>query len=470
MMSSGVLMLVNFIFLLSSHGIHPTFNTTNVKSVVATSNVKPGEEPKNHVVLRMRFFSSKHSPVFKPNTSFEHRVASEMNMSLHRIAYLEEKRIIASNFSSSKFTTQPDVTGMMSHGTSLSYLVMLCIGFEPDTQFLALDTGSSFVWVHCKPCQNLCGGSSRVEVTTYDPKLTDYNPNVPCDDHYCEYPGRLFTECNYDKNQCMYEIGYASGYSSGRMLVDTFFTSSGTNLGDFYFGCSDLACFPRNDEHFAKINGIFGVGTNKLSFMSQLSLQAYERQFSYCFERFPVDEYDVPVDNWKTDSTLVLGEPLMENGNWTPMYVDRGHYYVSIQEIWIGDKKLDAPIREIRRFPDNRGGALIDTGSTLNVLQSGTFKAFMDEINRLMSKREALGPTDDGRPCYGGYVESLRNFPLVRFVFVGRFCLNFKDGGSGFSSALLGASLQQSMYVNYDVKKKRIYFQEANCTSTIIDT
>lgn len=119
---------------------------------------------------------------------------------------------------------------------------------------------------------------------------------------------------------------------------------------------------------FSKINGVLGLGKDSLSFMSQL---LSEERFSYCLERFPEDGHGEWTVRPERESILVLGEPLMQNKKQTRIIMDQGHYFVSISEIWIGDKKLDAPFLEIHRFIRTpAGGAMIDTGSSVNMLTS----------------------------------------------------------------------------------------------------
>ncbi|VFQ75198.1 unnamed protein product [Cuscuta campestris] len=476
----SALILVIFVFLLSSL-VRLTY-TTDASS---TTRIEP--EQKNRAALSMTFYGSKYSQVFEPDASFAYRHASELNMSLHRIAYLHEKEIMLSNLSLSQVRENPaysEVFANYAFGLGL-YLVEFYVGDEGLKQVLVLDTGSSIVWVHCQPCENPCGESYKITKPIYDPELSLGYQRVLCKDSYCRNPGTVrtnYNECKKEVEECEYQVAYESARSSGKIIRDTFRASNLEQFSTIYFGCSKSACFDGNAMFLAEVNGVFGLGNERLSFMSQVP---YEAQFSYCLGRLPDFEEQEATGN----SALIIGEPVIENKKWTNLYEEDGHYYVSIAEIWIGDKKLNPPKYELRRSRTlSGGGALIDTGASINILLRGTFEVFTNEVNRLMGDRiKAVERSREGRPCYLGKKSSEipKDFPEVRFVFEGytseiklkyyhlfrqvdedRFCLTFIDGSFKSRSAYLGASAQQSMYVNYDLVEGRISFQDADCSSS----
>ncbi|RAL47076.1 hypothetical protein DM860_017117 [Cuscuta australis] len=155
----------------------------------STTRTEPGQ--KNRAVLSMTFYGSKYSQVFEPDASFAYRHASELNMSLHRIAYLHEKEIMLSNLSLSQVRENPayrEVFANYAFGLGL-YLVEFYVGDEGLKQVLVLDTGSSIVWVHCQPCENPCGESYKITKPIYDPELSLGYQRVLCKDSYCRNPG-----------------------------------------------------------------------------------------------------------------------------------------------------------------------------------------------------------------------------------------------------------------------------------------
>lgn len=243
MVRSCVVIVAVCVLFLFSLGVHPT-NITKIKSF---SQV----EPKKQVVFGLRFYSSKHSPIFEPNASFAHRLGSEMNMSLHRIAYLQEKTKIGSNVSANEFREEPDHSHIMPRAPAGLYLVMLYVGPEQEIQFLVLDTGSSFIWVHCNPCENVCRGPMSIQVPVYDPMLSNNKHGITCQSLYCEDSGGAVTDCD-EHHRCVYLLTYGSGTSAGVIRKDVFLTSDGSNLGEFYFGCSKYACFEGLQRFFFK--------------------------------------------------------------------------------------------------------------------------------------------------------------------------------------------------------------------------
>ncbi|RRT75392.1 hypothetical protein B296_00017541 [Ensete ventricosum] len=203
------------------------------------------------------------------------------------------------------------------------YYVEMNIGDPPKPYFLDVDTGSDLTWIQCDaPCVRC----SKVESFPilflwirrlqgphpwYRPKRTNL---VPCRNRLC---AALHSGTAQDQNcgQCDYEIEYTDhGSSLGVLVADAF--SLGRTLARpiLAFGCgyNQQLTSPNTP---ALTDGVLGLGTGKVSVLSQLSDQgATKNVVGHCLstkgggdQRFEV--LQVKSDLSKTPLKEVFDDP-----------------------------------------------------------------------------------------------------------------------------------------------------------------
>ncbi|RZC25973.1 putative aspartic protease [Glycine soja] len=322
------------------------------------------------------------------------------------------------------------------------FLMNFSIGEPPIPQLAVMDTGSSLTWVMCHPCSSC----SQQSVPIFDPSKSSTYSNLSCSE--CN-------KCDVVNGECPYSVEYVgSGSSQGiyareQLTLETI-DESIIKVPSLIFGCGRKFSISSNGYPYQGINGVFGLGSGR----------------------------------------LVLGDKANMQGDSTTLNVINGLYYVNLEAISIGGRKLDIdPTLFERSITDNNSGVIIDSGADHTWLTKYGFEVLSFEVENLLEGVLVLAQQDKHNPytlCYSGVVsQDLSGFPLVTFHFAegavldldvtsmfiqtteNEFCMAmlpgnyFGDDYESFSS--IGMLAQQNYNVGYDLNRMRVYFQRIDC-------
>ncbi|KAJ1433563.1 Xylanase inhibitor, C-terminal [Sesbania bispinosa] len=339
------------------------------------------------------------------------------------------------------------------------------IGEPPVPQLAVMDTGSSLTWVKCLPC-TYC---SQQSVPIYDPSKSSTYANLTCSE--C-------SKCDVN-GQCLYNVEYVgSGSSQGIYARDqiTLETSDDSivRVPNLILGCGHKLSISSNGYPYQGINGVFGLGSGSFSL-----LPSFGKKFSYCIGNLRNTNYKF--------NQLVLGDKANMQGDSTTLNIINGLYYVNLEAISMGGRKLEIdPTVFERSTRDNNSGVLIDSGADHTWLTKYGFEVLSFEVENLLEGILTQNKHNPYTLCYNGVASrDLGGFPVVTFHFAegavldldvtsmfiqtseNEFCMAvlpgnyFGDDYESFSS--IGMLAQQNYNVGYDLNGMRLYFQRIDC-------
>ncbi|KDP38743.1 hypothetical protein JCGZ_04096 [Jatropha curcas] len=398
------------------------------------------------------------SPYYNPNDTIADRTERTMKASATWMAYLYAQ--IARN----KCRNDLQLNLVPSAFEPL-FMVSFSIGQPPVPQLAIMDTGSSLLWVQCAPCKRCLQQTGSL----LDPSKSSTYATLSCRDTVCpDAPG---SKCNW-LNQCMYNQTYVGSLPSVGVLATEqiiIHNSDGSTNAVPYvvFGCSH----ENGNYRDRRFTGIFGLGNGITSFVTQMG-----SKFSYCIGNVADSHYKY--------NQLVIGDGANIEGSSTPLEVVAGHYYVTLEGISVGEKRLNI---DSTAFRSKRKGqaVIIDSGTALTWLAKNLYRALGDEVQSLLDR--VLVPFwRESFLCYKGRVDQdLTGFPVVTFHFAGGADLEL-DSESMFYQAtpdvlcmamrqastysnnftdfsVVGLMAQQYHNMGYDLDKHELFFQRIDC-------
>ncbi|KAL2340555.1 hypothetical protein Fmac_008495 [Flemingia macrophylla] len=424
--------------------------STCLSSTGTTSTIKP-----QRLVSKLILPGSVHHPNYKPNETAKERIEFDIQYSTTRLAYIKariEGSLISNEYTASAF---PSLTGR-------TILANISIGQPPTPQLVIMDTASDILWIMCSPCSNCDHHSGRL----FDPsKSSTYSLlcNTPC----------YFKGCKCDP--LPFSIYYVDGssasgtYGHDKVLFET--TDEGTSqLWSVLFGCGHNIRYNRDPGY----NGILGLNNAPLSLATQIG-----HRFSYCIGNL--------ADQYYSYNQLILGEGADLEGYSTPFQVHHGFYYVTMEGISVGERRLDIAPDTFGIKEDGTGGAIIDTGCTLTYLVDGVHELLYREVRNILDGffRQVIIENTPWMLCYHGSIRGdLDGFPVVTFHFAdgadlaldpGSFFHQFQDDVFCMTVApvndldniskpsVIGLLAQQSYNLGYDLNNHFVYFQRIDC-------
>ncbi|WCJ42693.1 Eukaryotic aspartyl protease family protein [Euphorbia peplus] len=388
--------------------------------------------------------NSIYSPYYNPNETVANSIDRAMKSSATQVSQLYSQ---ANDFQLNLVRTSLEPL----------FMVNFSIGLPPVPQLTIMDTGSNLLWVQCAPCKG-CSGSQ------FDPSESLTYASLSCRGAMCLHtPGG---NCNW-LNQCAYNQTYVKGVSSRGILAteQIMFEDSdeGTNIvSEVVFGCG----YDNGNYTDGRFTGVLGLGTGMTSLVSQMG-----SKISYCLGNIFDPNYRY---NW-----LVLGDKAEMEGYSTPLGIVNGHYYVTLEGISVGEKRLDIGHSTSSRRRHS-GDVVIDSGTPLTWLADNLYSALSNEIRNLLDG--ILTPSwRKSFLCYRGRVsQDLTGFPAVTFHFrggadlelqseslfyqatLGTLCMAVRTyGGNDFS--VIGLMAQQYYNVAYDLSNYELFFQRIDC-------
>ncbi|XP_059636144.1 aspartic proteinase CDR1-like [Cornus florida] len=435
--------------------------------IVVSSSYNPAAiamaTPPHRLVTKLIHRDSVRSPYYNPNATTSDHARGAIESSMARYGYLKARK------ESYSFTTD-DVRGdLLPEDHASALLVNLSIGEPPVPQLVAMDTGSTLLWVQCQPCRSCFNQYSPI----FRPSKSSTYAYLPCESSYCDDPNVGYCGLGDD---CVYGKVYGDGTTTeGQLGTEklTFVTSDEgiISVPNVVFGCGH----ENKNSGIGKMSGVLGLGPYYVS----LPYQFGSRLFSYC-----IGNIDDPHYNYHQ---LIIGEGAKIEGYSTPVTTYRGFYYVTLEGISLGEKRVNIDPTTFKRDSLGKGGVIIDSGSTWTFLAKDGFEPLSREVQELIGGvLEPVAPTDqDGRGhlCYKGILSrDLKGFPVVTFHFAGGADLGLditslfqQDGPDVFCMAVLGSDdedrgtsvigirAQQYYNIAYDLNYMKLYFQRIDC-------
>ncbi|KAG4383735.1 hypothetical protein GLYMA_13G148100v4 [Glycine max] len=240
------------------------------------------------------------------------------------------------------------------------------------------------------------------------------------------------------------------------------------------FGCSisQSGDLTKTDK---AVDGIFGFGPGPLSVVSQLSSRGITpKVFSHCLK-----------GDGDGGGVLVLGEILEPSIVYSPLVPSQPHYNLNLQSIAVNGQLL--PINPaVFSISNNRGGTIVDCGTTLAYLIQEAYDPLVTAINTAVSQ-SARQTNSKGNQCYLVSTSIGDIFPSVSLNFEGgasmvlkpeqylmhngyldgaeMWCIGFQKFQEGAS--ILGDLVLKDKIVVYDIAQQRIGWANYDCSLSV---
>ncbi|XP_039164407.1 aspartic proteinase CDR1 [Eucalyptus grandis] len=373
------------------------------------------------MALKLIHHDSIHSPYYNPNATISELAERAINGSLARIQYMS-KIISPPNDEDARSRLVPAIK-------AYGFFANISIGTPPVPQLLMIDTASNLLWGSC------------------DPKN--------------EY-------CNFKKS-------YLDGTSTASNLASeqaTFETSDeGTvKVPIEVLGCSHVSTLPVDGQESGILGLSYGAG-NLPTLVKQLG-----SKFSYCIGNIYDPHYQY--------NQLILGDGAILEGDSTTLQTDKGFYFLDLEGISVGEKKLPIDPSTFKRRALGEGGVIIDSGATFTFLKEEGYVPLRNEVESLMAGILNRAASLPKFLCYTGSMErDLTGFPVVTLLFSGGAQLSLDTNSMFFQLttnvlcmtilsvtpamkgvSTIGVLAQQSYNVGYDIKQGKIFFQRIDCS------
>ncbi|KAL3744012.1 hypothetical protein ACJRO7_013289 [Eucalyptus globulus] len=424
---------------------------------VASSMTTPFKPRK--MAIKLIHHDSIHSPYYNPSATISERAELAINSSLTRIRYL------------SKIISNPNDDDARSHlvpairGTG--FLASISFGTPPVPQLLLIDSASDLLWFQCLPCTTCFKQSPSL----FDPTKSSTYSNIRCSSPACS---NSTAKCDPKSEYCIYKRTYLDGtFTVGNLASEqaTFETSDeGTvKVPIEVFGCSHINRVPADGQE----SGILGLSYGNGDLPTPV--KQLGSKFSYCIGNIDDPQYQY--------NHLILGDGAIIEGDPTTLQTDKGFYFVDLQGISIGEKKLPIDPRVFQRGASGEGGVMIDSGTTFTFLKEEGYVPLQNEVESLMAGilNRVSHPSF---LCYAGNVEiDLTGFPVVTLQFSGNAQLGLDTNSMFFQlsagvlcmailpiipemngESMIGVMAQQSYNVGYDIRQGKIFFQRIDCS------
>lgn len=394
------------------------------------------------------------------------------------------------------------------------YMVQMHLGTPPQPLLLMLDTGSGLTWTQCKQCMQC----SPQQEPLFDPSNSSTYNSLSCQSPYClrSNPSSQF-QCNTLNNTCEYGVQYAqSSFTTGIVSKDTLQLANGSMaVSDFLFGCGLF-----NLGDFGGSSGLLGLSRSNVSFPSQLGMQhpTLGRKFSYCFADL--------AQNLSATGFISFGNSSSSNSssdNSQNVTGPHGHqlktmytqfaatpfptqfYYLGLTGISLEGKLLPINSTVLEMDPDGNGGTVIDSGTTLTLLNPEAYEGLRDAFRAAAAAKGKLPKVSTGAfnstgheidTCYqiddhgllnqtssqsnsGWRAERLEEaaVPSIALHFAGDlevvlppdsvlfpfdegvYCLAFASTLTDLGINVIGNIQQQNLRIEYDLENSRIGFE-----------
>ncbi|PON96648.1 Aspartic peptidase [Trema orientale] len=455
-------------------------------SLLLVPNPTHGSQPETNIGLTMSFIhrDSPGSPLYRrDNLTFPERIRKLVRRTKTRNRHPSD-------------AIEPELIRAKTDIQRISaFLVEVGIGTFPNATvpplyipyFLLFDTGSDIIWTQCEDCRkpgNQC--FNQTEPIFPNSRSASFRA-VKCSDRL-----RL---CSPTSSQCRggtctFRNDYHDSSSASGIFGMETFTFGSTTAGQqesvrLVFGCGNDQRgfqFGRSSSSSSTnwIAGMMGSSWGQLSLMGQLRLQTNGR-FSYCIPKRGNDGrvpssflrfgFDIPQRRGLRATALLR-------------YGDLSHYYLNLQDMSLGGRRLMIPRNYFVRNGTVRGSA-IDSGSELSMIIGPAFAILKSSILNYFRGRPGFGPAPSmhglevclTRPASVGFGQLPRigflfgegavlevmpenSYVLGEFSGVKYFCLGMLRSRD---ITILGALQQINQRIVYDTRAMRLYFGAEIC-------
>ncbi|CAF2095347.1 probable aspartic protease At2g35615 [Brassica rapa] len=423
-----------------------------------------------HFTVELIHRDSPHSPLYNPQTTLTDRLHSSFLRSISR---------------SHRFNNHPQTdlqSGLIGAGGE--FFMSITIGTPPINVLAIADTGSDLTWVQCKPCQQCYKENGPI----FDSKQSSSYKSEPCDSRNCNALSTTERGCDEAKGVCKYRYTYGDrSFTRGDVATET--VSIGSASGSpVSFPGTVFGCGYNNGGNFDETgSGIIGLGGGNLSLISQLG-SSISNKFSYCLSHKSSTMNGTSVINLGT-SSIPSGASNVSNVVSTPL-VDKEpqtYYYLTLEAISVGNTKI--PYTSSMYYPNDdgvssaatKGNIIIDSGTTLTLLESGFYDKFgaaveesvtgakrVSDPQGLLSHCFKSGSAEIGLPEITVHFSGadVRLSALNAFVKMSEdmVCLSMIPTNE---VAIYGNFAQMDFLVGYDLETRRVSFQRMDCSADL---
>ncbi|KAL9244567.1 hypothetical protein vseg_018334 [Gypsophila vaccaria] len=291
------------------------------------------------------------------------------------------------------------------------YYAKVQLGTPPQEFNVQIDTGSNVLWVDCYGCTDC-----PTTIDRQDAQLGAFNPSrsssasvISCTDKRC----RMASDALCDNaNNCAYLFHYGDGSGTEGYYVSDILHITAVNgkvnsnsSAKVIFGCSmaQAGDLSRADRI---VDGIFGLGQQGMSIVTQLSSQGVvPAAFSHCLRG---DENGGGI--------LVFGSIEDSGMVYTPLVPSQPHYNLNLESISVNNQEL--PIDASVFATSATTGTIIDSGTTLTYLAEAAYDPFVNVISAAVS--QSVRPLlSRGNTCFLITSSVSDVFPQVSLNFAG---------------------------------------------------
>ncbi|XP_038702585.1 probable aspartic protease At2g35615 [Tripterygium wilfordii] len=282
-----------------------------------------------------------------------------------------------------------------------TYLMKIYIG-TPSVEVLVIaDTGSNLIWIQCFPCPNC----RRQYAPPFQPNGSDTYKKVLYGTEFCN---SLDESEQGDLNHCLYNQTYGDkSYSLGVLSNETFYLKSNANI-EAPFPKLVFGCGHNNHLHSTNplIQGIVGLGAGPLSLVSQMGTDI--ENFSYCL--LPRTSKASNKLKFGVGARISASNKILS----TPFTLEKrpSYYLVTLESISIGNN-------DIVRSEQTQGSIVIDSGTTLTMLDSSIYKKLTAKVVKVIGKSSVEHPPKPFTFCYEADSISIDDLPEMTFGFSG---------------------------------------------------
>lgn len=347
------------------------------------------------------------------------------------------------------------------------FLMSVGVG-TPSVSFEAIvDTGSDLIWTQCKPCQECFSQPTPI----FDPSKSSTFSTIPCGDSLCDALGSTQTGCSPD---CTFMYQYGDGsFTSGDLASETLSVGSSKVKG-IAFGCGH----DNEGQGFSQGGGLVGLGRGGLSLISQLGSKA-ENMFSYCLLSI--------TDSSSQTSPLFFGEGASLSGGKTMSLIKSSiiptFWYIPVTGVTLNGKAVDIPPGTFDLQPDGSGGMIIDSGTTVTILDEAAYSPLKEAIQSAIHLTPVDGSSTGLDLCYGTSSTQDLTLPTLTFNFKGGVdyelppdnffiqvsqdlsCLAMLGVPSGNIPSIFGNIQQQNFHILYNDAHNTLSFKPTKCDS-----
>ncbi|KAM0938922.1 putative nepenthesin [Dioscorea sansibarensis] len=356
------------------------------------------------------------------------------------------------------FYPQQAIRSPVTKGLNGDYLMSFTIGKPRVNIFASFDTASELIWVYCDP----------PNFGMFDPfKSSTFTP-LPCNNTSCNtFPN---FSCVGD-NMCSYSYTYfdgsvingIAGIENLNFLVTE--DDERVTLQKTFFGCGQdyTGEFKKDRE------GVVGLNMGPNSLISQMkSWGGYK--FSYCF----MDD-----NHRNLESQMVFGEEAKLIGKPTEITISRDEtylYYLNLEHISVGSKRLNIPPGIFQRQPDGSGGLILDSGTPMTFLKKEGFEILKMKLKEVVK----LAVIErEGKLCFKGSQKDLDKgkVPMIKFHFSGGLQVSLAPLSSFMvvndsvcltmastdGISLFGTLAQKNFHIGIDILGSKVYISPSQC-------